>query len=142
MMEVHDFIKKFCDKSILYGEIVNIGNSFFLADKNLMEIKNRIKISPEAIGVFLGEMKNREFRPSAPLLDMIAKNSDKKLVVNRKTEWLFLCGRDIFGKGIVKANVKKPNELVFYLAAAKGARTLPRVLVSVNKGLDGGDIRR
>ena len=43
---------------------------------------------------------------------MVAKKTDRKIFVNRKTAWLFLCGRDIFGRGIVKSNVKKGLALV------------------------------
>src|SRR3972149_213971 len=111
-MEVDDFIKKFCDKSILEGEVMQLGGSFFLAEKNLVEIKNSIEIAPSAVGAFLGEVSDKHFNPSAILLDMISKNSDKKIFVGKKTEWLFLCGRDIFGKGIIKANVSKQGELI------------------------------
>jgi ribosome biogenesis protein Nip4 len=33
---------------------------------------------------------------------MIARGKANKIVVDDKTEWLFICGRDIFKQGIVK----------------------------------------
>jgi len=112
-MEVDSFAGKFCKNTDIFdGKITRIRDSFFLADESLLEIKNKIKISPEAAGVFLGEAKKGVFYPSSALLDIISRNSDKKIFVNKKTAWLFLCGRDIFGQGIVKANEKKTGELV------------------------------
>ena len=112
-MEIIEFVKKFCkNPDIFEGEIIKIKNSFFLADAGLIEIKNRIKINPESIGIFLGEIKNSNFYPSSALLDIISKNSEKKIFLNKKTAWLFVCRRDVFGQGIVKANEKKIGELV------------------------------
>ena len=43
---------------------------------------------------------------------MLSKDSKKKLYVNKKAEWLFLCGRDLFGSSIKRSDVKKGLVLV------------------------------
>jgi len=36
------------------------------------------------------------------LLTIIAEGNANKVIVDEKTEWLFICGRDVFKQGIVK----------------------------------------
>jgi ribosome biogenesis protein Nip4 len=59
-------------------------------------------------GTYLGAVKGTGFFPSFLLLKKIAKTKANKLMVDKKTAWLFICGRDIFRKGILKGdNLKK-----------------------------------
>jgi ribosome biogenesis protein Nip4 len=53
-------------------------------------------------GLYLGKVKNGVFFPSFNLLNMLAEVAANKVVLNKKAAWLFICGRDIFRKGIVK----------------------------------------
>jgi ribosome biogenesis protein Nip4 len=71
---------------------------YFLLNKNLKGIAPR---SFFYVGRFLGEVKNGKFFPSFNLLAILAEGEAHKVVVNEKASWLFICGRDIFGEGIV-----------------------------------------
>ncbi|RJS77726.1 hypothetical protein CW667_02550, partial [Candidatus Bathyarchaeota archaeon] len=53
-------------------------------------------------GLYLGKAKKDRFFPSFNLLRMIAEAKANKVVVDKKTEWLFICGRDVFKRGIKK----------------------------------------
>ena len=53
-------------------------------------------------GIYLVKVKNDKFFPSFNLLRMLAEKKANKIVVDKKTEWLFICGRDIFKQGITK----------------------------------------
>ena len=54
-------------------------------------------------GLYLGKVgKNGGFFPSFNLLNLLVDVAANKVVVNRKAAWLFICGRDVFGTGIVK----------------------------------------
>ena len=67
-------------------------------------------------GVFLGKAKEGKFFPSFNLLGMLAKMGDYRIVVDRKAAWLFICGRDVLGKSIVRVQGpgnKDTNTLVF-----------------------------
>jgi len=55
-------------------------------------------------GTYLGKVKNGVFFPSFILLAMIAEGKANKLVVDDKTAWLFVCGRDVFKRGILKVS--------------------------------------
>jgi ribosome biogenesis protein Nip4 len=55
-------------------------------------------------GLYLGKIgKNGGFFPSFNLLNMLIDAVANKIVIDQKAAWLFVCGRDIFLKGIVKA---------------------------------------
>jgi ribosome biogenesis protein Nip4 len=60
-------------------------------------------------GLYLGKVKNGVFFPSFNLLNMIVNVAENKVVVDRKTAWLFICGRDVFRTGIVKMMGSKRN---------------------------------
>ena len=83
------FIKKFTDKEIEY---VKIDSSYFLKNKKLEKLNNH----PSSFGLYLGKEEGNKFHPSLALLEIVAKGSKDKVVVDEKREWLFLCGRDIF----------------------------------------------
>ncbi len=52
-------------------------------------------------GTYLGKVKKGKFFPSFNLLAMLAKGDANKVVVEKKAAWLFICGRDVFRKGVV-----------------------------------------
>jgi len=79
--------------------IVRKLNRFYLLNENLKRL-----ISEEFfyVGTYLGKLKNERFFPSFTLLSMIAERKANKITVDEKSEWLFICGRDIFKRGILK----------------------------------------
>jgi len=52
-------------------------------------------------GTYLGKVKNGKFFPSFNLLAMLARGEVNKIVVEKKAAWLFICGRDVFRKGVM-----------------------------------------
>jgi ribosome biogenesis protein Nip4 len=54
-------------------------------------------------GLYLGKEKEGKFFPSFNLLDMLMDFAANKVVLNRRAAWLFICGRDVFRSGILKA---------------------------------------
>jgi ribosome biogenesis protein Nip4 len=51
-------------------------------------------------GLYLGKTKKGKFFPSFNLLAVLAETKANKVVVDEKSAWLFICGRDIFSEGI------------------------------------------
>jgi ribosome biogenesis protein Nip4 len=100
MREISDFINRF-DANISLDEasLVKKQGRCFLLDKSLKRL-----ISEEFFyaGTFLGKTKKGIFFPSFYLLAMINKGKANKILVDAKTEWLFICGRDIFRQGITR----------------------------------------
>ncbi len=106
MKEIKDFVAQFnasipLDKS----RVVKNRNRYYLLSK---ELKQQVPKNFFYAGAYLGAVKGASFFPSFLLLSMIAETKANRLVVDKKTAWLFICGRDIFKKGIVKGdNLKK-----------------------------------
>lgn len=63
-------------------------------------------------GVRLGEQRRSGFSPALPLLDRIAPHTDRTVVVNDHSAWLFLCDKNILKEGIVERNVESGLVLV------------------------------
>jgi ribosome biogenesis protein Nip4 len=67
-------------------------------------------------GVYLGKAKEGKFFPSFYLLGMLAKKEANRVILDRKAAWLFICGRDVLRKSIVRVQGpgrKDTNTLVF-----------------------------
>lgn len=79
--------------------IVEKNHRFYLVNPRL----KRMQSSFYYAGLYLGKLKNGVFFPSFNLLNLLANVAANKVVVDRKTAWLFICGRDIFASGVVKA---------------------------------------
>jgi ribosome biogenesis protein Nip4 len=99
MKPLLDFALQFGARMALNANlIVKKGSRYFLLNKNL---KRLIRKDFYYAGTYLGKVKNGKFFPSFNLLAMLAKGEANKIVVDRKAAWLFICGRDIFRKGIL-----------------------------------------
>ena len=79
---------------------VNNAGRFFLLNEALLEVAQK---NFYYAGTYLGKVKNGKFFPSFNLLMMLAKGKANKIIVEKKAAWLFICGRDIFRKGILVA---------------------------------------
>jgi ribosome biogenesis protein Nip4 len=77
---------------------VKKGGRYFLLNENLFKF---IRKDFYYAGTYLGKIKDGKFFPSFTLLAMLARGKANKIVVNKKAAWLFICGRDIFRKGIL-----------------------------------------
>ena len=83
---------------------------------------------------------------------MLARAEANKIIVDKKTAWLFICGRDVFRKGIIAVNgsLRKGdyalvlNEFDECLGFGKITRRLDeeRAKVVVRNILDIGDFLR
>jgi len=109
---INKFISQFTDSHL--NNIVKIGRCHYQIQPELKElmdtVKRNSKRDPSYAGLFLGEEKGKVFSPSLALLDILGHASEKWVMVDDKSEWLFLCGRDIFAGSVIKANV--PSGLV------------------------------
>jgi ribosome biogenesis protein Nip4 len=78
---------------------------FYLLSKTLKE-----NISKDFFyaGTYLGKSRQGVFFPSFNLLAMIAKRREaNKVMVDERSEWLFIVGRDLFRRGILKTTGSK-----------------------------------
>jgi ribosome biogenesis protein Nip4 len=78
--------------------IVEKNQRFYLLNPRLKKMQGNFYYA----GLYLGKVKNRVFFPSFNLLNMLVGVAANKVVVDRTAAWLFICGRDVFGTGVVK----------------------------------------
>ena len=92
-----------------YSNIVRVGRNFYYINDDLRNLRTEIQRDVYSLGIFLGEEKER-FYPSPALVELISKIPDaekRKVYINKKAEWLFLCGRNVLPESISK----NPNHL-------------------------------
>jgi len=113
MKEIKDFVGQFNASIALdASHIVRNRNRYYLLSKKL---KHHVPESFFYAGSYLGAVKGASFFPSFLLLSMIAETKANKMVVDKKTAWLFICGRDIFKKGILEGNKLKKGDYTLIL---------------------------
>jgi len=78
--------------------VVNKAGRYFLLNEALLKVAQR---DFYYAGTYLGKVKKGKFFPSFNLLAILARGEANKIVVDKKASWLFICGRDIFRKGIL-----------------------------------------
>ncbi len=98
MNAVDEFTKQFTTEKV--PGVIQIKRDFFQVSDSLLEVKKSIKKEPFAIGLFLGS--GRPLSPSIALIDWIGERTERYVVLDKKTSWLFLCDRDIFPDSIIK----------------------------------------
>ena len=97
---LNEFVKRFRIHIVLDETLlVEKRNRYYILNENL---KRHVPSDFLYAGTYLGETRHKEFVPSFPLLNMIAKTDASKVYVDERTEWLFICGRDIFKRGVKK----------------------------------------
>jgi ribosome biogenesis protein Nip4 len=113
MKAINDFVAQF-NASIPLDEsrIVRNRNRYYLLSKKL---KHQVPKGFFYVAAYLGAVKGASFFPSFLLLSMIAERKANKLVIGKKTAWLFICGRDIFKQGILKGNNLKKGDYTLIL---------------------------
>ena len=106
MRPLEAFASRFGDKIAFNPEfIVEKDQRYYLLSPRLKRIQGNFYYA----GLYLGKVKNRVFFPSFNLLNMLVDVAANKVVVDGKAAWLFICGRDVFGTGIVKTLGSKRN---------------------------------
>ena len=102
MRPLEIFVSRFGNEIAFNNElIVEKNQRYYLFNSRL---KKDVQYDFYYAGLYLGKIaKNGGFFPSFNLLNMLVDVVANKIIVDQKAAWLFICGRDIFCKGIVKA---------------------------------------
>lgn len=100
---LNEFVARFTSQDVLKGlEVRQISRHLYGVPRNMasatIESSNLF-----SIGIFIGYNDGAGFHPSFPLLDAILPFTDKKVIVNEKAGWLFICGRDVLKQGIMSS---------------------------------------
>lgn len=100
--------------------VVKKGDQYFLVTEDL---KKTMSKGFFYIGSYLGKVKDGVFSPGFEFLKMLPQKNANCIVVDEKTEWLFICGRDVFKRGItgMKGSTKRGD---YVLVLNKNGETL------------------
>ncbi len=63
---------------------------------DMRRMVSSISKEPEYAGSLLGRESKGRFKPSLWSIEKASANSNRKVKLDKRTAWLFLCGRDIF----------------------------------------------
>ncbi|RLE47158.1 hypothetical protein DRJ25_03135 [Candidatus Woesearchaeota archaeon] len=110
-----DFLRQFNKADLVnFDNVLRIQDSFFLKPddpklrKNFNRFAEDVKTNGlKFVGIPLGSKSKRVFAPSIFLLELLRDAKVPFIKVNKKGEWLFVCGRDIQGANIYKASCEK-----------------------------------
>jgi ribosome biogenesis protein Nip4 len=101
-MRPQEFVKHFSEFSLIDDNRVYVlGREYYLVDLETRKILDGNRFRPSYASIYLGKDTNQGFVPSFFLLDIL-KRSSKKVMINEKAGWLFVCGRDVLSEGIIK----------------------------------------
>jgi len=131
MKEINEFVAQF-NASIPLDEsrIVRNRNRYYLLSKKL---NHQLPKGFFYSGAYLGAVKGASFFPSFLLLTMIAESKANRIVVDKKTAWLFICGRDIFKKGILNGNNLKKGDYTLILNEHNECLGFGKILHNIRK---------
>ena len=96
-MNIEEFLKPFGIKKTVDAQI--IGRSYFIVKE-----KNLLSKRPIYSGECIAHIRGPVLIPSIDFLQQIGKEARKHAILSAKAEWLFICGRDVFAKGIASHN--------------------------------------
>ncbi len=111
---LNTFMKMFGLDKKVFPRVIKIGDAYHSVSPELKNTMKGIEREPEYAGEIVGEDKKGKFIPSISLIEHVAKNtdySDRKISLDKKSSWLFLCGRDIF-KNSVKTEIERGHNII------------------------------
>lgn len=129
---ISDFLRRFETVIILDESLVvkRRGRYFLLSEK----LKEHASKDFLYAGTYLGRVKEGRFSPSFNLLGMMAQENANRVFVCKKTEWLFICGRDIFKQGITKVTgLLRKNDYALVMNTFGECLGYGRVLYSLDR---------
>jgi ribosome biogenesis protein Nip4 len=134
MKEIYEFIAQFkASVPLDENKIVRKRNRYYMLSKDL---KQQAPKGYFYAGTYIGAVKGASFFPSFLLLELIAQQKANKLVVDKKTAWLFICGRDIFKKGIINDNNLKKDEFALILNERNECLGFGKMMINLRAEID------
>jgi ribosome biogenesis protein Nip4 len=139
MKAIKDFVKQFRASIALDDSlIVKKKKRYYLLSERL---KKQIQQDFFYAGVYLGKLRGRIFFPSFLLLTLIAEGKGNMIVVDKKTAWLFICGRDVFKQGILKLKgTKRKGDYTLVLNEHNECLGFGKITRNIHKETDANEV--
>ncbi|MDG6222526.1 MAG: hypothetical protein IAX21_00490 [Candidatus Bathyarchaeota archaeon] len=134
MKEINEFVAQFgVTISFDDKQVVRKANRYYMLSNKL------IQQSPKGFfyaGEYLGAVKGTGFFPGFALLRLIAKTKANKITLDQKAAWLFICGRDIFKRGLLKDGNLKNGEYTLVVNEHDECLGFGRVMINIRGEID------
>ncbi|ADB57627.1 PUA domain-containing protein [Archaeoglobus profundus] len=92
----------------------------YALSKDLANFINRVKLNYVCVGIKVGEVGSRRLRFTLEGSFYLIRREKKKVYVDEKGEMLFLYGRDIFARSVVKVTDDVEENDVVFVCNSKG----------------------
>lgn len=112
-MNLEEFLELWNCKDLFdKNNVVKVGREFYLVEGYSKDLWNKFKGNLNVVwcGVYLG-CEKEFFIPSLWLLRKLSDRVEKKVNVNKKSEWMFICRRNVLSEGIEKLENVNNNDL-------------------------------
>lgn len=103
MKILQDALEEFGTINLPWENIAKIGNNYYLLHDALKNATQSIDEICLAKGALLAQKKGKQLFFTPELLELLATQTTKKIILNKKASWLFICGRDVFEENILHA---------------------------------------
>lgn len=134
MKEIEEFVNQFnCTISLDEKQIIRKMNRYYLLSDKL---QNQAPKGFFYAGEYLGSVKGTGFFPGFALLRMLAKTNANKIILGKKAAWLFICGRDIFKRGLPKETNLKKDEYTLVMNKHNECLGFGRVMINIRGEID------
>jgi len=107
-----DFLELFGDIPFPVEKVSLQGKEVYLVNYSAQPTLPSYEEEPVSQGVLLGTIAKNSFVASIALLRHIAPHTQKKIILNEKSAWLFVCGRDAFEQNIMSGDKKSSLVIV------------------------------
>ncbi len=92
----------------------------YALSRELLNFIGRFKMNYVCVGIKIGEVGSRRFRFTLEGAYYLARKERKRVYVDEKGEMLFLYGRDIFARSVVKVTSDVEENDVVFVCNSKG----------------------
>ena len=111
MEALKKFVEQFGEIPFPYEDVVKKGRKYYLIPKATRDLIKTINEDIVHAGLYLGEYKG-QFNTTIHTLNIIAPHTKKKVILEHKSAWLFICQRDVFAHKIDNNDRIKKNSFV------------------------------
>ncbi len=98
---IDKFVSKFTEEKFKF---IEMDGRFFLADDELLKVREEVGGKPISVGLPMGEVKKGKFTPSVALLHVLSQRSNEKVFVKDIGEIEFIYGKNLKARHVDKVD--------------------------------------
>lgn len=92
-------------------KLKKFGSIWYAVDSDVGIVLKKIKLPALSAGLCIGQFNEKQ-RPSPDTLHLLSKTKAKKVWVNKKGEWMFICKRTVLKESMTKTDAQKGDRVL------------------------------